>query len=56
MQSSFSRPFLLLLGGLGGLLCGIDFGIIAVSMPYIRALMLYNDLQIGWIVGGCAAS
>ena len=44
--------FLLLVGGLGGLLCGIDFGIIAVSMPYIRALGLYNDLQIGWIVGG----
>ena len=40
------------LGGLGGLLCGIDFGIIAVSIPYIRALKLYTDLQVGWIVGG----
>ena len=47
-----SVNFLLFVGGLGGLLCGIDFGIIAVSMPYIRALGLYNDLQIGWIVGG----
>ena len=47
-----SVRFLLLVGGLGGLLCGIDFGIIAVSMPYIRALGLYNDLQVGWIVGG----
>lgn len=47
-----SVRFLLFLGGLGGLLCGIDFGIIAVSMPYIRALKLYSDLQIGWIVGG----
>ncbi len=47
-----SVKFLLFVGGLGGLPCGIDFGIIAVSMPYIRALGLYNDLQIGWIVGG----
>ena len=39
-------------GGLGGLICGIDFGIIAVALPYIRALRLYTDAQIGWIVGG----
>ena len=48
----YTKFLLLIVGGLGGLLCGIDFGIIAVSMPYIRALGLYNDLQIGWIVGG----
>ena len=47
-----SVKFILFLGGLGGLLCGIDFGIIAVSIPYIRALKLYTDLQVGWIVGG----
>ena len=47
-----SVRFLLLVGGLGGLMCGIDFGIIAVSLPYIRALSLYTDVQIGWIVGG----
>ena len=47
-----TTSFLLFVGGLGGLLCGIDFGIIAVSLPYIRALKLYTDLQIGWIVGG----
>jgi MFS family permease len=39
-------------GGLGGLICGIDFGIIAVAVPYIRALGLYSDSEIGWIVGG----
>ena len=38
--------------GLGGLICGIDFGIIAVAVPYIRSLRLYSDSQIGWIVGG----
>lgn len=39
-------------GGLGGLICGIDFGIITVAVPYIRALELYSDALIGWIVGG----
>ena len=39
-------------GGLGGLICGIDFGIIAVALTYMRALELYSDKQIGWIVGG----
>ena len=44
--------FILLVGGLGGLLCGIDFGIIAVSLPYIRSLRIYTDMQLGSIVGG----
>lgn len=44
--------FLLLVGGLGGLLYGIDFGVIAVSMPYIKALAIYTDAQVSWIVGG----
>lgn len=43
---------ILTFGGLGGLICGIDFGIIAVAVPYIRSLCLYSDAQIGWIVGG----
>ncbi len=43
---------ILTFGGLGGLICGIDFGIIAVAVPYIRSLCLYSDTQIGWIVGG----
>ena len=43
---------ILTFGGLGGLICGIDFGIIAVAVPYIRSLRLYSDSQIGWIVGG----
>ena len=43
---------ILTFGGLGGLICGIDFGIIAVAVPYIRSLRLYSDTQIGWIVGG----
>lgn len=42
----------MIFGGLGGIICGIDFGIIAVAVPYIRSLRLYSDTQIGWIVGG----
>ena len=47
-KSSF---YLLAIGGLGGLLYGIDFGIIAVSMPYIKALKIYTDAEVSWIVG-----
>lgn len=43
---------ILTFGGFGGLICGIDFGIIAVAVPYIRSLHLYSDAKIGWIVGG----
>jgi MFS family permease len=43
--------FLLTVGGLGGLLYGIDFGVIAVSMPYIKALRIYTDAEVSWIVG-----
>ena len=39
------------MAGLGGLLYGIDFGVIAVSMPYIKALHIYTDAQVSWIVG-----
>ena len=35
MTGRFDGWFLLAVGGLGGLLYGIDFGVIAVSMPYI---------------------
>ena len=33
---------ILIFGGLGGIICGIDFGIIAVAVPYIRSLRLYS--------------
>ena len=50
MKTDTTR-FLLAIGGLGGLLYGIDFGIIAVSMPYIKALGIYTDAEVSWIVG-----
>ena len=52
-ESSVRRyaRYLLVIAGLGGLLYGIDFGVIAVSMPYIKALKVYTDAQVSWIVG-----
>ena len=51
MENSRYTKFLLLIAGLGGLLYGIDFGVIAVSMPYIKALRIYTDAEVSWIVG-----
>lgn len=51
MTDKMQTWFLLAVGGLGGLLYGIDFGVIAVSMPYIKALKLYTDAEVSWIVG-----
>ena len=51
MTARMQTWFLLAIGGLGGLLYGIDFGVIAVSMPYIKALKIYTDAEVSWIVG-----
>ena len=51
MTDKMQTWFLLAVGGLGGLLYGIDFGVIAVSMPYIKALKMYTDAEVSWIVG-----
>ena len=51
MTDRMQTWFLLAIGGLGGLLYGIDFGVIAVSMPYIKALKIYTDAEVSWIVG-----
>lgn len=51
MNGMLGTRFLLFVGGLGGLLYGIDFGVIAVSMPYIKAVKIYTDAEVSWIVG-----
>lgn len=43
--------YLLAIAGLGGLLYGIDFGVIAAASPYIKALGLFSDTELSWIVG-----
>lgn len=44
-------PYLLSIAGLGGLLYGVDFGVIAAASPYIKALRLFSDAELSWIVG-----
>ena len=39
------------IAGLGGLLYGVDFGVIAAASPYIKALRLFTDAELSWIVG-----
>lgn len=43
--------FLLVMAGLGGLLYGVDFGVIAAAEPYMKAMGVYSDAQISHIVG-----
>ena len=43
--------FLLAIAGLGGLLYGVDFGVIAAAEPYMKAMGSYSDAQISHIVG-----
>ena len=43
--------FLLIMAGLGGLLYGVDVGVIAAALPYIERTTTFDQNQIGWIVG-----
>ena len=43
--------YLLIMAGLGGLIYGIDVGVIAAALPYIRNTSNYSSVQLGFIVG-----
>ena len=43
--------YLLVMAGLGGLIYGIDVGVIAAALPYIRNTSNYTSIQLGFIVG-----
>ena len=43
--------YLLIMAGLGGLLYGVDVGVIAAALPYIERTSTFNQTEIGWIVG-----
>ena len=43
--------FLLIMAGLGGLLYGVDVGVIAAALPYIERTSTFTQVEIGWIVG-----
>lgn len=47
--------FLLLVAGLGGLLYGIDVGVIAGALPYLEATSGFNASQISFIVAAVLA-
>src|SRR5271166_2557720 len=48
-QSGYNR-FLLLVAGLGGLLFGVDVGIISAALPYLEATSGLNAGQLSFIV------
>ena len=48
-QSGYNR-FLLLVAGLGGLLFGVDVGIISGALPYLEATSGLNANQLSFIV------
>ena len=43
--------YLLVMAGLGGLLYGVDVGVIAAALPYIERTATFSQDEIGWIVG-----
>ena len=51
MKEKASVYKLLAIAGLGGLLYGVDFGVIAAAEPYMKALGVYSGSQISHIVG-----
>ena len=50
-ENRLSVGYLLAVAGLGGLLYGVDFGVIAAAEPYMKALGVYSDAQISHVVG-----
>ena len=53
-KSGYNR-FLLLVAGLGGLLFGIDVGIISGALPYLEATSGLNAGQLSFIVAAVLA-
>ena len=43
--------YLLIMSGLGGLIYGIDVGVIAAALPYIQNTASYTKVQLGIVVG-----
>ena len=39
------------IAGLGGLLYGVDFGVIAAAEPYLMSLGLYSGTKVSLVVG-----
>lgn len=50
MTTAFYNKYLLFIAGLGGLLYGIDVGVIAGALPYLQATTDYSASQISFVV------
>ena len=51
MTTGFYKKYLLIMAGLGGLIYGIDVGVIAAALPYIQNTSNYTAVQLGFVVG-----
>lgn len=51
MSVNFYKKYLVVMAGMGGLLYGIDLGVIAAALPYINYSGNYTTEQLGLIVG-----
>ncbi len=51
MTTAFYKKYLLIMAGLGGLIYGIDVGVIAAALPYIQNTSSYSAGQLGLVVG-----
>ncbi len=50
MTTAFYNKYLLFIAGLGGLLYGIDVGVIAGALPYLQATTPYTAAQLSFVV------
>ena len=51
MIKKYEVWLLLAIAGLGGLLYGVDFGVIAAAEPYLMALGIYSGTRVSLVVG-----
>ena len=51
MRNKSCVRYLLAIAGLGGFLYGVDFGVIAAAEPYMKAMGVYSEARISYIVG-----
>lgn len=51
MRNKSCVRYLLAIAGLGGFLYGVDFGVIAAAEPYMKAMGIYSEARISYIVG-----
>ena len=51
MNTKTYSKYLLIMSGIGGLLYGVDLGVISSALPYIEKTCSYTTEQLGMIVG-----